>query len=126
MAEITQVPDRQSAETSGQLPVFVPRVDICDTGAELLLYADLPGVRPNDIDLRYENGELTLKGKVQPRNQGKAMYRQEYQVGDFERNFQLHESIDSRRISAECKNGVLTVHLPKASAFQPTQIKVQG
>jgi HSP20 family protein len=126
MAEITQVPDHKDSDVSEQNPVFVPRIDICDTGAELMLFADLPGVRPGDIDLRYENGELTLKGKVQPRNQGKAMYRQEYQIGDFERSFQLHESIDSRRINAECKNGVLTVHLPKATAFQPTQIKVQG
>ncbi len=126
MAEITQVPDRENADVHEQSPKFIPRVDICDTGSELLMLADLPGVHPEDIDLRYENGELTLKGKVQPRNQGKAMYRQEYQIGDFERTFELHESIDSRRISAECKDGVLKVHLPKAAAFQPVQIKVQG
>jgi HSP20 family protein len=126
MAEITQVPERKKAEVPEQPTRFVPRVDICDTGAELLMLADLPGVRPEDIDLRYENGELTLKGKVHPRNQGKAMYRQEYQIGDFERTFEVHESIDSRRISAECKDGVLKVHLPKTVAFQPVQIKVQG
>jgi HSP20 family protein len=126
MAEITQVPDRENPEVTEQSPRFIPRVDICDTGSELLMFADLPGVRPEDIDLRYENGELTLKGKVQPRNQGKAMYRQEYQIGDFERTFELHESIDSRNINAECKDGVLKVHLPKAAAFQPVQIKVQG
>jgi len=126
MADITQVPDRQNLDVNEQAPRFIPRVDICDTGSELLMFADLPGVRPEDIDLRYENGELTLKGKVQPRHQGKAMYRQEYQIGDFERTFELHESIDSRRINAECKDGVLKVHLPKASAFQPVQIKVQG
>jgi HSP20 family protein len=127
MAEITQVPQQhKSDEVQEHGPVFVPRVDICDTGSELVMFADLPGVRPQDVDLRFENGELTLKGKVQPRYQGKAMYRQEYQTGDFQRTFELHESIDSRKISAECKNGVLKVHLPKTAAFQPVQIKVQG
>ena len=117
MAEITQVPQRKDGQAaSAQAPVFLPRVDICDTGSELLMFADVPGVRPEDIDLRYENGELTLKGKVKPGVQGKAMYRQEYQTGDFERTFELHESIDSRQIHAECKNGVLKVHLPKAAA----------
>src|SRR2546427_663296 len=105
MAEITRVPERKNEEVADQGPVFVPRVDICDNGSELLMFADLPGVRPQDVDLRFENGQLMLKGKVQPRNQGKAMYRQEYQTGDFERTFELHESIDSRKISAECKNG---------------------
>jgi HSP20 family protein len=127
MAEITQVPDRQGNEVQNEQALrFIPRVDICDTGSELLLLADLPGVRPEDIELRYENGELNLKGKVRPRNQGKAMYRQEYQIGDFERTFELHESIDSQRINAECRDGVLKVHLPKAAAFRPVQIKVQG
>jgi HSP20 family protein len=125
MAEITQIPERKGQEAEAATR-FIPRVDICDNGSELLLFADLPGVRPEDIDLRYENGELTLKGKVQPRNQGKAMYRQEYHIGDFERTFEVHDSIDSRRISAECKDGVLKVHLPKTAAFQPVQIKVQG
>src|SRR5437868_3334448 len=126
MAEVTQVPQRKNEEIVERGPIFVPRVDICDTGSELLMFADLPGVRPQDIELRFENGQLNLKGKVQPRNQDKAMYRQEYQTGDFERTFELHESIDGQRISAECKNGVLKVHLPKAVAFQPVQIKVQG
>src|SRR5438105_10971042 len=103
MAEITQVPQRKNEEVQEHGPVFLPRVDICDTGSELLMFADVPGVRPEDIDLRYENGELTLKGKVKPTVQGKAMYRQEYQTGDFERTFELHDSIDSRQIHAECK-----------------------
>src|SRR5437868_1669930 len=104
MAEITQVPQQKSQQKDGQAaaqaPVFLPRVDICDTGSELLMFADVPGVRPEDIDLRYENGELTLKGKVKPTVQGKAMYRQEYQTGDFERTFELHDSIDSCQIHA--------------------------
>jgi HSP20 family protein len=54
------------------------------------------------------------------------MWLNEYEVGDFYRAFSIHESIDSGRISASCKNGVLTIHLPKAEKAKPKQIKVQG
>ena len=50
----------------------------------------------------------------------------EYGVGDFYRVFQIHESIDSSRIEAECKNGVLTVHLPKAETAKPKQVKIKA
>jgi len=65
-------------------------------------------------------------GRVRPRAQGKDLLLQEYEEGDFYRAFTIHESIDAGRISAECKNGVLTVHLPKVEAVQPRQIKVVG
>lgn len=105
---------------------FAPRVDIFETEQELTLYADLPGVRPEDVELRYEKGELTLHGRVQPRNPGKRFLLQEYEVGDFWRAFTIHESIDANRIGAECKNGLLIVHLPKVEAARPRQIAVKG
>jgi len=105
---------------------FTPRVDIYETEKELVLQADLPGVRPEDVDLRYEQGELMLYGKVQPRHRGRTNLLNEYQVGDFYRAFAIHESIDAGKISAECKNGVLTVHLPKAEAARPRQINVKA
>ena len=54
------------------------------------------------------------------------MLLQEYDEGDFYRAFTIHESINAERISAECKNGVLTVHLPKVEAVRPRQIQVRG
>jgi HSP20 family protein len=105
---------------------FTPRVDIFENDKELTLFAEVPGVRPDGVDLRYENGELILHGKVQPRSQGKDLLLQEYEEGDFYRAFTIHESIDASRISAECKNGVLTVHLPKVEAVKPRQINVNG
>src|SRR5947208_11227362 len=83
---------------------FTPRVDILETDNELTLYADMPGVRPEDIDLRYERGELLLHGRVQTRERNGSLLLSEYDVGDFYRAFSIHESIDSGRISAECKN----------------------
>jgi HSP20 family protein len=104
---------------------FMPRVDIFETDKELTLLADLPGVRPEDVDLHYEKGELTLRGTVQPRH-GVRFLAQEYETGDFFRTFTIHESIDAGRIEAECKNGVLKVHLPKVEAVRPRQIQVKG
>lgn len=105
--------------------VFAPRVDIVETEGGLLLYADLPGVRPEDIDLHYERGELTLSGKAQLRPAAGRVLFAEYDVGDFHRVFQLHESIDATRIEAEFKNGVLKVHLPKQEIAKPKAVPVR-
>jgi HSP20 family protein len=105
---------------------FTPRVDIYETDRELVLCADLPGVRPEDVDLRYERGELLLHGRVHPKPPAGSVLRTEYEEGDFYRSFSIHESVDSTKIVAECKNGVLTVHLPKVAAAQPKQIRVSG
>jgi HSP20 family molecular chaperone IbpA len=123
--------DTQTAQQEQSRPertrggvTFTPRVDIYETDKELVLVADMPGVRPENVDLRYEQGELIVYGKVEPRHGGRTNLLSEYQVGDFYRVFAIHESIDSTKITAEFKNGVLTVHLPKAEAVRPRQIKV--
>src|SRR5438045_2679245 len=104
---------------------FTPRVDIFENEQELTLFADVPGVRPEDVDLRYEQGELVLHGRVQPRRTGENFLLREYEEGDFYRAFTIHETIDSNRIEAECKNGVVVVHLPKAEQAKPRRINVQ-
>ena len=68
------------------------------------MYAEVPGVRPEDVDLHYEQGELTLTARVRPRSQGKRLLLQEYEEGGYYRAFSIHESIDASRISAECKS----------------------
>lgn len=105
---------------------FTPRVDIYETDKELILYADMPGVRPEDVELHYERGELQLHGRVPQRQRPGQLLLGEYDEGDFYRSFTIHESIDNAKIEATCKNGVLTVHLPKSAAAQPRQIKVRA
>lgn len=105
---------------------FTPRVDIYETDQELVLLADLPGVRPEDVDLRYERGELILHGRVKAEEKPRRYLLHEYDSGDFYRAFSIHESIDHTRISAEVKRGVLTVHLPKAEPARPRQIAVKA
>lgn len=105
---------------------FTPRVDIYETEKELFLFTDLPGVRSEDVNLQFDKGELVLHGRVQPRGEHGEFLSREYEVGDFYRVFRLHESIDGSRIEATCKNGVLTIHLPKVHAVVPKKVAVTG
>ncbi len=105
---------------------FTPRVDIMETEEELLLLADLPGVKPEDVDVRFGNGELIIDGRCPPRHEGANYLLSEYGVGDFYRAFSIREHIDGQKIAAELKNGVLTVHLPKAETVKPKKITVKG
>lgn len=105
---------------------FVPPVDIYETDNELLLFADLPGVSFQDVNLRFEKGELVLEGHLPARSRSGSAVLSEYEEGDFYRVFQVHETIDSSRIEAECKNGVLTVRLPKEERVKPRKVAVKG
>ncbi len=106
--------------------VFTPRVDILENRDELVVFADLPGVRPSDLDVRFENGELTIHGRCTPRQAEQEYLSVEYGVGDFHRVFNIGEAIDVDRISAELKNGVLTLRLPKSEKVKPKRIQVKG
>jgi len=110
--------------TRGQL-YYTPAVDIVETEHELTLYADMPGVAADGVDLRYEKGELVLHGKAAGRHAGKALLLAEAPAGDYYRVFTINESIDAARIEAEFKDGVLVVHLPKAEEARPRQISVK-
>jgi HSP20 family protein len=114
----------QATPESTRGVTFTPRVDIYETESELTLLADVPGVTSADVDLRFEKGELILHARVQPRLGDQKFIVQEYEEGDFYRAFAIHETIDASRIEAECKNGVLIVHLPKTEAARPKQIRV--
>lgn len=105
--------------------VFSPAVDIVEKPDELLVIADVPGAKPDDIDIQFEDGTLTLHARVAPRQaEGVEFLQQEYGVGDFLRIFQVSEAIDAAKISAEYSNGVLTLHLPKSAGLRPRKIAV--
>jgi HSP20 family molecular chaperone IbpA len=106
--------------------MFQPRFDITENENELTLTGDLPGVKQDDLDIRYENEQLTIQGRVSARNEGLQVLRQEYGIGDFHRTFTIGESIDAEAINAEVHNGVLVVHLPKAEAAKPKRIAVKA
>jgi Molecular chaperone (small heat shock protein) len=117
--------NRMLSETTSR--PWVPAVDILETEDELVLKADVPEVELDDIDIRLENGTLTLKGerKFEKNEQHKGYHRIERSYGSFVRYFTLPESIDPERVRADYKNGVLTVTLPKKEVAKPRTIKVQ-
>ncbi|GIW94188.1 MAG: heat-shock protein [Pirellulaceae bacterium] len=118
--EVAQVERTRSGVT------YSPRFDIFETDDELLLFGDLPGVAPENLDVRFENDMLTIYGRVEPRHAQDECVYGEYGIGDFYRSFTIGEAIDTGRITAELKNGVLTVHLPKTEAVKPRRIEVKA
>lgn len=103
---------------------FTPRVDVWETDQELLFHADMPGVKPDDISLHYEQGVLTLHGRVQQPEPRERMVLNEFEVGDYFRTFAVHDEVDATKISADYKQGVLTVRLPKREEVKPRKIAI--
>ena len=95
-------------------PVFSPTVDIQETEDGLTLLADMPGVEKEGLTIDLEDNVLTIRGAVKPAADGdrKILYK-EYEEGDYFRQFTLPEVIAQDKISANLKNGVLTLVLPK-------------
>ena len=104
---------------------FTPRVDIVETESDSVPLRRHARRLPHDIDLRYEQGELVLHGKVQQSEPKGRLVFGEFDVGDFYRVFQVHETIDAGKIEAEFKNGVLKVRLPKQEAVKPKQVPIK-
>lgn len=106
---------------------YRPAVDILESAEELTVVADVPGAKAESIDVRFEDGALSIHARVPPRREEDAEYLlHEYGVGDFWRTFRVSEAIDAAKISAEYAEGVLTLHLPKAEAIKPRKITVKG
>jgi HSP20 family protein len=106
---------------------WAPPVDIYQNAdQELVLKAELPDIVPDDIELSVNNDTLTISGDKRFTNEVKEdqFHRIERRYGMFSRSFSLPSSVDAAKISAEHKNGVLTVRLPAREEAKPRQIKV--
>ena len=115
-----------SPERMEQQTYYTPLVDIIETDDAFIFKADLPGVRPEDVDVGYENGVLTLSAKVQPRQGDRARYLwQEYGVGPFFRQFFLSTPVNPDGIQAQLRNGELTLTVPKAESAKTHKIQVK-
>ena len=106
---------------------WVPAVDIMETENELVVKADLPDLKFEDIHVSMENGTLTLTGerKFEKKTEKGAYHRIERAYGSFERVFTLPDTVDAEHVKADYKNGVLTVTLPKKELAKPREIKVE-
>ena len=110
--------------TSGS---WVPPVDIYQNGDhEVVLKAELPDMTREDIDITVDNGTLTIKGEKKMSNDVKEenFHRIERRYGSFSRSFSLPQTVDTGKVAAEYRNGVLTVRLPLREEAKPRSIKV--
>jgi HSP20 family protein len=112
-------------EATRSQEVFAPPpVDIYEDDRGLVVVADLPGVEPGALDVRVDQGVLTLQGRTQSLATGTPLHR-EYELTGFFRQFQLPEEIETGRIEAALTQGVLTLRLPRAAPAPPRRIAVR-
>lgn len=104
-----------------------PRVNLYDTGASLLLTAEVPGTAPGDLQIQLENDVLTLRGERKVAvPQGYTAHRRERGSLSFTRSFNLPVKVDAERVSATLKDGVLSIEMVKAPEARPRQIAVHA
>ncbi len=105
---------------------WTPSVDIFETENELVLKADVPGIELKDIDIRMENGTLTIKGErnFEKDEKTSGYHRLERSYGSFARTFTLPDTVDAEKVAADYKDGVLSITLPKKEVAKPRTIKV--
>jgi len=124
-----QVQQKREVEkkTEGTIParVFVPVTDIFETPEALTVVLEMPGVDRNSVEATVENDMVTIEGRINfTKYEGMQPVYTEYNVGHYARSFQISNKIDQGKISAEIKEGVVTLVLPKAEQVQPRKIKV--
>jgi len=114
---------------TGEYFDWAPTADISETEAEYLIRAALPAVKKEDVKVTYEDGVLTLSGerRQEEQQQDEKFHKVESFYGNFLRSFVLPDAIDADAITAESRDGVLTIHVPKtkSAAKKLTTIKVQ-
>jgi len=108
------------------LSSWLPPVDIHEEADRIVVRAEIPGVRSDDIDVSVENNTLTLRGEKKPEKivEGENACRLERFYGTFSRSFVLSTKINPEQIKATCKDGVLEVIVPKAEEVKPKRIKI--
>lgn len=116
--------DGESVAADDQRLLLNPSIDIYETAEGLVLYADLPGVNSEGLDLQVQDNRLALFGRVEGAVESNEVLHQEYQVGDYLRSFILSDEVDHEKISARLNNGVLRVELPRTARTEPRRIEI--
>lgn len=110
--------------------LWVPAMDVVERGDAYIVHAELPGVRPDGVDIRFEQNVLTIRGTktagYDVQNEGELrFFAAERAHGTFERSVRLPEFVDADRIEASYEHGLLTVTVPKAQTAQPRKISIK-
>ena len=119
---------RTEREDEMQLAAWAPPVDIAEEKDRILITAELPGFKENEIEIQTENGMLTLRGerKFEKESDGKSYHRVERSYGQFVRSFSLPNNVDREKIQATFRDGLLRVELPKREDAKPRMIRISA
>ena len=108
-------------------PNVFPLINVFTDKDGLVVRAEVPGIKPAQLNVSVEAGHLTISGERAAATGQKGSYhRRERQFGTFSRNIQLPRDLDTEHAAAECRNGVLTVHIPRQAAAKPRNIEVRA
>lgn len=116
-------------EANGTTTSWVPPMDVVETTDEVLCHIEVPGLTPDDIDIRVQDNMLVIAGekKASDEQLKEGGFRTvERRYGRFERSFTLPRSIDTGHVKARHENGVLTIVLPKMEASKPRRVQIEG
>jgi HSP20 family protein len=121
-------PRRNEREDEMNLAAWAPPVDITEDKDRILITAELPGFKEDQIEIQTEDGMLTLRGerKFEKETDGKSYHRVERAYGQFVRSFSLPNNVDREKIRASFHDGLLQVELPKREDARPKNIKISS
>lgn len=117
--------DQTAVESTRNLRQVTPMVDIYENDDEILLHAEMPGVKRDDITVNIDNGNLTLTGLRTLTMEGAAEW-EEFGKVEYQRAFSVPQTIDVNKVKAELRDGILALHLPKSEAAKPRQIEIKA
>jgi HSP20 family molecular chaperone IbpA len=115
----------QRLENVAERPATAPRVDVFEGKDEVLLVADMAGVGEESLRVNLDDEQLTIEGRPDEEGTGTALQR-EFRLFDYRRSFLIPSGIDRSKISAELKEGVLWLRLPKSDALKPRRIEIKA
>ncbi len=117
---------------SWDMPLFqrgrFPAIDIAEDENEVVVKAEVPGCKPDDIDISIHGSTLTINGEKKQSEEKKerGYYHIERSYGSFRRDMNLPADVDTSKVEAACKDGILTVTLPKAEKAKALKVKIKG
>ena len=115
----------KAQEATTPMRAYMPTADIFETEGALIVVLEMPGVSKDNIDVNVENGLLTVEGRIDfTKYEGLRPVYSEYNVGPYRRSFRISSQIDQSKISAEMRDGVITLSLPKAEKAKPRRIEI--
>lgn len=124
---LSRQPRRWRDESSSLRGSWAPAIDIREKTDLIEITADLPGLKPEEVEVTVENGVLSIRGErhFEDASEGESWHRVERAYGVFERTFSLPSSVDPEKIEARFKNGEMRLNLPKRDESKPRAVKVK-